>query len=219
MPLGTNTEGMYAESFFLPRATPKKTRPAARPTPASPLSLATTPGITVSPNKPGPNTDTIGNFPGFSGPLPFGPSATASTPTASTPTANPLSLDVTVGPNSPGPNTETVGNFPGFVGPLPLGSRTKEADVVEGVLKRFLGSFTAPQVPTISGGASGQSFLSNITNSFSRVPTAPGSKLGFRRNKSDENDRIRTSTRGVVDNADVRRKKAGGRNNKAKGTV
>lgn len=140
-------------------------------------------------------------------------------PTANTPTATnagPVSGGLTVGPNTPGPTTDNPPT--GFNGPLPEGPVTKANKVLQGILAQFLGQPRQRSVPRVSGGASGTSFLSSLTNSFSRVPTAPGSKLGFKRNRSDENDRIKTSSRGVLDNAPVRRNKAGARKQAAKGT-
>jgi hypothetical protein len=60
----------------------------------------------------------------------------------------------------------------------------------------------APKAPTqavSNGGPGGKSFLDNI---FSRIPNAPGAKLGFNRKK--ENDRIRSGPRGVETSAAVR---------------
>lgn len=190
MGLGTDTEGLVDFNLYN----------GVLPGPAAPTKK---PVLAVGPNTPGPTTATVA--PGFNGPVPV---------------ATDRVVNIPVGPNRPGPTTDTPFDQlpPGFSGPLPEGPMTKVNRVLEGLLNQFLGQPKQRSVPSVSGGANGTSFLSSITSSFSRVPTAPGSKLGFRRNRSDENDRIKTSTRGVTDNASVRRNAAGGRKNKAKGT-
>lgn len=73
-----------------------------------------------------------------------------------------------------------------------------------------------------AGGSSGQSFIDRVganinsafSSAFSRIPNAPGLKLGFllgRRPGDNTSDTILTGPRGVVDNAPVRKRKAGGR--------
>jgi hypothetical protein len=127
-----------------------------------------------------------------------------SLPQQGTPTKKPITA----------PPAEEPEGF-GFIYQTPDGNVTRGYEAV--IARNFYNRQQNRTTTTAGsvGGSTGTSFLDAINSGFSRVPQAPGLKLGFLfGNRPDDrlSDTILTGPRGVVDNAPVRQRKAGGQN-------